>query len=513
MLFCISPALKATAQTDKEKIELGVQKFKDHERVEAYKLLAPLSNSKYFTADAEYCMGDFYKEGVYPYFDYTKWDYEIAMKWFKKSANDGNSDAMAEVGILIGRKAENKNKLNKEELKWYKKAVANGSGLGQAIMGSIYSTGQYVPQDYVEALKLHRLSANQGNEDGILCLARDFELGIITPKDLKEASRLYYSLIIKSINGNFNSYRLGARAKLENLILTSWPTKLLEDRQEILFGIVNCKYSYDFGNEYGDNYKESFAILTKNIDSPFMTDTAFNWLGFMYDQGKGTQVNYTEAFKYFKKAAELGYPKAQFNVATYYFNGKATTKNNAEAYKWYLKSALQGYEIGQFFAGYCLKYGIGVKTDEVESVNWLRKSAIQGNYVAQYLLGLAFRDGRGVAKDNVESQKWIGFAAKNGYYLAAELCDASRDITRTANAKAAFIPNTYKKIEKADGTYDETTHSYYKVCTMCSGYGRIYQTLPNGGNQFIDKIGNNSTLYGTYDLCAECRGTGYPGLK
>ncbi len=45
-------------------------------------------------------------------------------------------------------------------------------------------------------------------------------------------------------------------------------------------------------------------------------------------------MNYTEQFASYKKAAEMGLPIAQLNLATMYAFGKGIITDNAQAYAW-----------------------------------------------------------------------------------------------------------------------------------------------------------------------------------
>ena len=52
--------------------------------------------------------------------------------------------------------------------------------------------------------------------------------------------------------------------------------------------------------------------------------------------------DFKEAFKWFRQAAEQGYPSAQYNLARYYVEGKAVETDLVEAYKWYLLASERG---------------------------------------------------------------------------------------------------------------------------------------------------------------------------
>ena len=48
-------------------------------------------------------------------------------------------------------------------VKWYRLAVEQGLASAQADLGSMYATGEGVPQDDGEAVKWYRLATEQGN--------------------------------------------------------------------------------------------------------------------------------------------------------------------------------------------------------------------------------------------------------------------------------------------------------------------------------------------------------------
>ncbi len=93
--------------------------------------------------------------------------------------------------------------------------------------------------------------------------------------------------------------------------------------------------------------------------------------------------NYTEAVKFFKKAAGKGNAEAQNRLAIRYSSGQGVEKNKKEAFKWYLKAAEQGHMQGMYNAGQCYYLGIGVRTDQQKAADYLRKSAEAGYEPAQ----------------------------------------------------------------------------------------------------------------------------------
>jgi TPR repeat protein len=70
---------------------------------------------------------------------------------------------------------------------------------------------------------------------------------------------------------------------------------------------------------------------------------AQNELGNLYYNGqRGVTTNHEQAFNWYKKAAHQGLAKAQFNLATMYYEGEGVSKNEEEAVKWFRKAANQG---------------------------------------------------------------------------------------------------------------------------------------------------------------------------
>ncbi len=75
--------------------------------------------------------------------------------------------------------------------------------------------------------------------------------------------------------------------------------------------------------------------------------TAQNYLGWMYDEGKGVTQNYQEAAKWYRLAAKKRITTAQNNLGWMYDQGKGVTQDYKEAIKWYRLAAEQGYATAQ----------------------------------------------------------------------------------------------------------------------------------------------------------------------
>ena len=101
-------------------------------------------------------------------------------------------------------------------------------------------------------------------------------------------------------------------------------------------------------------------------------------LGNCYYEGYGVEQNYSEAVRWYRKAAEQGEASAQLNLGACYFQGNGVEQNDAEAVRWYRKAAEQGKAIAQFNLGLCYYNGFGIEQNYSEAVRWYRKAAEQG---------------------------------------------------------------------------------------------------------------------------------------
>jgi len=173
--------------------------------------------------------------------------------------------------------------------------------------------------------------------------------------------------------------------------------------------------------------------------------------------GEGGQIDMIRARELYRKAADLGDPRAlAWKARNIYRGNHGFSKDEAEARKIFQeieprlremgskkeKDALgslcrtmavmdpktrgqEAFELAQKNAingiasdwealGWFFQGGIGVAKDEKEAVKWYTKAAEQGEATGQRLLGWCYANGSGVAKDEKEAVKWYRKAAEQG---------------------------------------------------------------------------------------------------
>jgi len=134
-------------------------------------------------------------------------------------------------------------------------------------------------------------------------------------------------------------------------------------------------------------------------------------VGFAYANGKGVPREFTEAARWYRKAAEQGNADAQSLLGVLYRNGHGVPQNYSEAELWCRKAASQGNAFAQFTLGLDYSQGKGVPQDFTQAALWYRKAAMQGNAGAEEELGLLYEEGKGVPQDFGEAYFWTSLAA------------------------------------------------------------------------------------------------------
>jgi hypothetical protein len=73
--------------------------------------------------------------------------------------------------------------------------------------------------------------------------------------------------------------------------------------------------------------------------------SAYNYLGLIYNHGRGVNKNYKKAASYFQAAALGGNSIAQYYLASLYFNGQGVQKDYILAYMWLNIAARSGDDV------------------------------------------------------------------------------------------------------------------------------------------------------------------------
>lgn len=132
----------------------------------------------------------------------------------------------------------------------------------------------------------------------------------------------------------------------------------------------------------------------------------------------GVAIDYAEAFRWYRVAAEGGCEYAMVKVGMMYAAGEGVLKDDTEAARWYRKAANLGDWEGWYKLGMCYKDGVGVEKDSQEAEKWFLLAAGKNHEDAQYALGLMLVAGDAVDDCGCDEEYWLGIAAEKGHVMA-----------------------------------------------------------------------------------------------
>lgn len=136
-------------------------------------------------------------------------------------------------------------------------------------------------------------------------------------------------------------------------------------------------------------------------------------MGDLYYRGTGVPRDVKKAVAWYRKAAKLNYPAAQFALAEILYLGEAgVAQDRKEALGWYEAAARNDHPGGLHALGRAYEFGEGVKADPERAIGFYKSAALQGNTAARVALGTYFYEGKLVAKDDAVARQWFEAAAK-----------------------------------------------------------------------------------------------------
>jgi TPR repeat protein len=219
-------------------------------------------------------------------------------------------------------------------------------------------------------------------------------------------------------------------------------------------GIADAEKYYQKGKAlYKDKqYKEAVKWFRKAAEQGYAK--AQSNLAHMYEYGKGIEKDYQEALRLMRLAAEQGLARAEAQVGSMFERGKGLEKDYREAAKWYRLAAEQGDIYAQTNLGLLYEYGRGLEKDPREAAKWYRLAAEKGLAVAQSNLAKAYYYGRGVNKDRSEAARWFKKSADQGfekaiYYLAWMYDHGEGGLPRDPDKAVRFYREAARKGHKS----------------------------------------------------------------
>ena len=183
---------------------------------------------------------------------YNRGDYEASYKLIRPLAQNGFAKAQYSLGVMY-ESGKGVNESLKKAKNWFQLAAEQGISKAQYKLGLLYRNGKGVEKDYSKAIKWWKLAAKKGNTKAQTYLGIMFENGQGVPQDYNKAIKLY--------------------------------------RQAVSAG--NTKVQ-----------KKLNSLFKKKVEA----QVNFG-LGVKFENGQGVIQNYSEAIRWYRLAADLGFAK------------------------------------------------------------------------------------------------------------------------------------------------------------------------------------------------------------
>ncbi|WP_323971086.1 DUF2971 domain-containing protein [Aeromonas hydrophila] len=377
-------------------------------------------------------------------------DFIQAKDWFLKAAKADNAEAMFRLGLIY----QNGMGLDKDHVKaieWYEKAVEGNNAEAMCHLGWLYQNGICIEQDYVKAITLYKRAVDAGNASAMYLLGWLYQNGMGIDQNFMEARELYERATeagnVLAICGLAWLYQSGSGVA-QNFTKAK---ELYEHAAEAGNTVAMCwlAWFYQYGLGVAQDYTKAKELYERAADNG-NSNALFN-LGWLYQEGLGVTSNYIQAFEFYEKAAETGHAAAMYNLGVFYQQGLGVTSDLQQSREWYERAAEAGNAAAMSNLGWLYQYGLGMTPDLQQAIEWYERAAEAGNAVSMYNLGWLYQHGLDTTVDIIKARNWYKQAVEHGnvaasynlglLYKEGELKDI--DLTQARNyliqaAKAGF---------------------------------------------------------------------------
>ena len=130
--------------------------------------------------------------------------------------------------------------------------------------------------------------------------------------------------------------------------------------------------------EYAEQLKFSKTLCEAekgNVEAQFA-------VGYMYEYGKGTEIDYDQAVKYYHMAAEKNHSGAQHNLAVLFYTGRGVEKDLKQAYQCFRSAAQNGLGLSMTMLGTMCENGEYIRKNLKTALYWYQEAYKAGDKAA-----------------------------------------------------------------------------------------------------------------------------------
>nr|XP_035921673.1 protein sel-1 homolog 2 isoform X7 [Halichoerus grypus] len=335
-----------------------------------------------------------------------------AYMFFAKAADMGNLKAMEKMAdaLLFG----NFGMQNiTAAIQLYESLAKEGSYKAQNALGFLSSYGIGMEYNQAKALIYYTFGSAGGSMMSQMILGYRYLSGINVLQNCEVALN-HYKKVADYIADKLEK---SEGIPVEKVRLTERPENLSSNSEILDWDIYQY---YKFLAERGDvqiqvSLGQLHLIGRKGLDQDYYGNAiGLHGLGLLYFYGKGVPVNYAEALKYFQKAAEKGWPNAQFQLGFMYYSGSGVWKDYKLAFKYFYLASQSGQPLAIYYLAEMYATGTGVLRSCRTAVELYKGVCELGHWAEKFLTAyFAYKDG-----DIDSSLVQYALLAEMGYEVA-----------------------------------------------------------------------------------------------
>jgi len=133
-------------------------------------------------------------------------------------------------------------------------------------------------------------------------------------------------------------------------------------------------------------------------------------LGIAYFEGRGADIDYANALKWWSAGAQAGEARSQYGLGYLYQQGQGVAQDTARAEEWYTAAAKRGHPKAKIALGRLAMAG----DDSSTAMQHFEAAAELGEAEALYLIGRMHEQGMGVETDTDKAMAFFAKAADGG---------------------------------------------------------------------------------------------------
>jgi TPR repeat protein len=282
-------------------------------------------------------------------------------------------------------------KVSPRDIEELQKKADAGDANAQYTLGRAYESGHGLPQRADQATIWYRKAAEQGNEKAENSLGVLYWFGNGVEKDKAESIRWYR-----------RAARQGNATAMFNLGAAYYNGEgvSINDTQAYAWFLL----SSEAGNASG----QEAAKRSEGEHGPNGVNEACVAVGRMYEKGQDLPKSLESAARWYRKAAERGYPEGAISLAALYLNAS----DYGQARPWCEAAAKEKLSGGYYCLGYLYQHGSGVNPDPKKASQWYEQGAETGNTASMLALAKIYENGEGTKVDRDRALLWYLSAAR-----------------------------------------------------------------------------------------------------